>query len=173
MSKAIKQMEMDVLKNTFKDVREMVLLSATGLSCTEDNQLRQTLRKKNIRLQLVKNSLTRRVFGELGIRVQDCWAGPTFLAWGTGSLAELSRELETLAKKFKQIKFKKAVSEGNEVSFDQALKMPTRTEAIGMIVSMIIGPASQIAAQVAGPAGQIAGQIQKISEKTEEVAPAA
>ena len=49
MSKVIKQMEMDALKQTFQDIRDMVILSASKLSCQQDTQLRAALRKKNIR----------------------------------------------------------------------------------------------------------------------------
>src|SRR5579884_3290405 len=96
MSKQIKQMEMDALKETFGDVRELVLLSVSGLTSTADNQLRANLRKKNIRVQMVKNSLARRVFGDLGISIpQDSpyWVGTTWMAWGPDSVAELSQEL--------------------------------------------------------------------------------
>src|SRR5262245_23941223 len=97
MSKQIKQMEMDALKSTFKDVRDMVVLSVTGVNCQTDNQLRLGLRKKNIRLQIIKNSLTRRVFDELGLQVaadSPYWLGPTMVAWGGTSIKELSLELE-------------------------------------------------------------------------------
>src|SRR4051812_25068433 len=102
MSKQIKQMEMDSLKTSFQGVRDLVLLSVSGLSCQADNQMRLALRKKNIRLQMVKNSLTRRVFDEAGIRINKPWQGPTTMAWGAESIADLSKEIEALAKKNKQ-----------------------------------------------------------------------
>jgi large subunit ribosomal protein L10 len=80
MSKQIKQMQMDSLKNTFKDVRDLVMLSTTKLSCHNDHVFRSTLRKKNIRLQLVKNSLARRVFDEMGMKIGKAWEGTTVLA---------------------------------------------------------------------------------------------
>src|SRR5262245_24534005 len=94
MSKQIKQMEMDALRRTFQDVRDLVVLSVKGLTCHGEHTLRSALRKKKIRLQMVKNSLTRRVFGELGIAVDaapDYWTESTVLAWGAGSAAELAR----------------------------------------------------------------------------------
>jgi large subunit ribosomal protein L10 len=176
MSKQIKQMEMDALKTTFQGVRDLVLLSVSGLSCQTDNQLRLSLRKKNIRLQMVKNSLARRVFGELGIKSEQLQAGPTVVAWGAGSLAELSRELETIVKKNeKTIKVKGAVSEGQEVTFKQALAMPTRAEAAGRVLMLALSPARRLAGQIRGPAGKVAGQIKSLSEKKPEegAAPAA
>lgn len=173
MSKKIKQMEMDALKTTFEGVRDLVVLTATGVDCQHDNQLRLTLRKKKIRMQMVKNSLARRVFDDLGIKLGGVWEGSTIMAWGADSIADLSKTLDGLLKKQEKIKVKTAVAEGLEVTFRQALDMPTRTEAIGTILAMILGPASQIAGQIAGPAGQIAGQIKTISEKKPEETPAA
>jgi large subunit ribosomal protein L10 len=173
MSKLIKQMEMDALKETFHDVRDMVVLSASKVSCQADTQLRTALRKKNIRLRVVKNSLARRVFDEIGMKVSKCWEGPTMLAWGSNSLAELSKELEALTRKNDKIKVKGAVSEGQEISFRQALAMPTKPEAIGRVIGLALSPAARLLSQILAPGGQIAGQIKTLSEKApEEVPPA-
>jgi large subunit ribosomal protein L10 len=168
MSKVIKQMEMDALKTTFQDVRDMVILSASKVSCQADTQLRTTLRKKNIRLRVVKNSLARRVFDEMGMRITKCWEGPTTLAWGSNSLAELSKELETLTRKNDKIKVKGAVSEGQEIDFKQALAMPTKPEALGRVVGLALSPAARLLSQILGPAAQVAGQIKTLAEKAPE-----
>jgi large subunit ribosomal protein L10 len=172
MSKQIKQMEMDALKKTFQGVRDMVLLTASGVNAQADNQLRQALRKKNIRLQVVKNSLTRRVFDELGMKI-GTWEGPTLLAWGAGSLAELSRELDALLKKNDKIKPKTALAEGQEVPFQTALTMPTRAEAIGQVIGLALSPARRLVSQILAPGSQLLGQIKSLGEKQEEAAPAA
>jgi large subunit ribosomal protein L10 len=181
MSKQIKQMQTDTLKETFGGVRELVLLSVSGLSSTADNQLRANLRKKNIRLQMVKNSLARRAFAEIGIDIpkeSSYWAGTTWMAWGPESVAELSQELERQVLKNKaladKVKVKGAITEGQPVPFETALTMPTRAQALGAVVAAILGPASQIVSQIIGPASQIASQVQTISEKApaEGAAPA-
>src|SRR5581483_8599443 len=169
MSKAVKQMELATLKKTFEGVRDLVMMSVTGLTSQMDNQIRLGLRKKGIRLQVVKNSVARRVFDEMGLKVAKGWEGPTTVAWGASSIAELSKEIESLAKKNeKNFKVKTAVADGSEISFAAALKMPTRPEVISQILGMILSPAAQIAAQVGGPAGQIAGQLKTLSEKKPE-----
>jgi large subunit ribosomal protein L10 len=175
MSKTIKQMEMDALGRAFKEVRDLVMLSSVGVNAQVDNQIRLGLRKKNIRLQVVKNSLARRVFGELGINLSrpDFWIGPTLVAWGGGSIAELSRELDALMKKNKQITVKGAVADGQEVTFQQALKMPTRSEAIGRVVSLALSPAARLVSQILAPAARVAAQIKTLREKAEPAAEAA
>jgi large subunit ribosomal protein L10 len=171
MSKQIKQMEMDALKQTFQGVRDLVLLSASGVNAQQDNQFRHALRKKNIRLQVVKNSLTRRVFDELGMKLST-WEGPTVLAWGAGSLAELSRELDTLLRKNDKIKPKGALAEGQEVPFQTALTMPTRAEAIGRVIGLALAPAARLVSQIQAPGAQLLGQIKTLRDKAEEGAPA-
>jgi ribosomal protein L10 len=165
MSKQIKQMQMDDLRKTFGDVRDMVFLTLSGVDCHADNQMRTTLRKKKIRLQQVKNTLARRIFDELKVQVKSGWVGPTTVAWGSGSLAELSKEIEALAKKNKNIKVKLAVSEGAEITFAQALKMPTKAEAAGRVLALVLSPAGRVASQIKAPAGRVAGQIKSVSEK--------
>ncbi len=177
MSKQVKKMEMDVLAKTFRDVKDMVFLSATGIDAITDNKVRLGLRKKNISLLMVKNSLLRRVFTDLGVSPgEDTWTGPTMVAWGAESVKDLSREVETAllkdAKLKDKVKVKTAFAEGLAIPFARALTMPTRKEAIGEIVGMILGPGASIAGCLSGPAAQIASQIQTIAEKKPEGEPA-
>jgi len=180
MSKVIKQMEMTSLKNTFKDVRDLAVLSVRGLTCQADSSLRAILRKKKIRLKVVKNSLTRKVFDELGINVKaesPYWAGPTTLAWGAGSVAELCQMIDNelngpkTAPLYKDKVLRKgAIADGQEVAWEKAVKMPTRAEAIGKVATLALSPARRVAGQIRGPAGKVAGQLKTISEKKEPAA---
>jgi len=172
MSKKIKQMEMDGLKQAFQEVRDMVLLTSSGVSATIENQLRLGLRKKSIHIQRVKNSLARRVFDDLGLKVSNIWEQSTVVAWGAGSLSELSRELESILKKNNNIKVKMAVSEELELSFDKELKMPTKAEAIGRVIALATSPARRLASQILAPASRVVGQIKSLADKPAAAAPA-
>jgi large subunit ribosomal protein L10 len=174
MSKVIKQMQMDALKADFKGVRDMVLLNVVGLGAIPENQIRLNLRKKGIRLQMVKNSLARRVFGDMGLQVNSVSEGSTTVAWGGTSVAELSKEIEAIVKKHeKKMKVKVAIADGQEVPFAVALKMPTRAEALGRVVMLALAPARRVAAQIVGPASQVCGQIKGIKDMKKDEAPAA
>ena len=174
MSKVIKQMEMDALKSAFNGVRDMVVLSSEKLNCQIDYSMRAALRKKNIRVLMVKNTLARRVFDEMGMKVESCWQGTTLVAWGGTSLAELSKDIDVFVKKnAKLLKVKTAVSEGLEIEFRIALAMPTRSEAIARVVGLAMAPASRLVGQLTGPASRISGQLKTISEKVEAPAAAA
>jgi len=177
MSKQVKQMQMDSLAKAFAGVRDLVVLSASGIDAITENQVRLGLRKKNVTMMLVKNSLLRRVFSGSGIEFDAAvWEGPTTIAWGGESIKDLSREIETAllknAKTKGKVKIKTALAEGLQIPFARALTMPTRKEAIAEIIGMILGPASSIAGALTGPAAQVASQIQTMSEKKEEGEPA-
>jgi large subunit ribosomal protein L10 len=175
MSKIVKQMQMDALKHAFGNVRDMVVLSVNGLGCQADNQLRNTLRSKKINLMLVKNSLARRAFNDLGMAIEvesSLWQGSTVFAWGGSSVAELSRTLDgelrnpkVLALYKDRIIIKGAIAEGQLVSFEEALKMPTRVEAIGRVLGLILAPATRLLSQITGPGSQVASQIKNLGEK--------
>jgi large subunit ribosomal protein L10 len=171
MSKAIKQMQMDDLKKTFGGVRDLVLLNVVGLGAVPENKLRLDLRKKGIRLQMVKNSLARKVFTDFGLTIKTGWEGSTTVAWGGTSIAQLSKELETVVKKNdKVMKVKTAVADGQEVAFDIALKMPTREQAIAEVIGLMLSAGSRVVGAILGPGGQLASQVKTLAEKKEEEA---
>jgi ribosomal protein L10 len=179
MSKVIKQMQMDALKDTFREVRDLVVLSIKGLSAQADNVLRTALSKKKVRLKHVKNSFTRRVFSELGLKVPDnspFWVGTTILAWGGGSVAELSRSIDgelkapkTAAVYKDKVTIKGAIADGEVLTFEQAKTRPTQAEALARVVTLLLSPASRLVSQLTGPAAGVAGQIKSKSEDKGEV----
>ena len=174
MSKVIKNMQMDSLKANFKGVRDMVVLHVVGLGGVAENKIRLDLRKKGIRMQMVKNSLARQVFDGMGLQVKSVWENSTTVAWGGSSVAELSKEIETIVKKNeKKMKVKIAVADGIEVPFDIALKMPTRGEALSRVAMLALAPARRVAAQIVGPASQVCGQIKGIKDSKKDETPAA
>jgi large subunit ribosomal protein L10 len=174
MSKLIKRMQMEALAQTLGDTRDLVLLTMSGVNAIDENKIRLALRKKNIRLHHVKNSLAGRVLKEKGLSGLDNFLqGPTTLAWGAGGIAELSKELDTHIKKNKKIVPKAAVAEGSVVTFEDAKKLPTRLEAIAGVMASVLGPAATLVGQLTGPGATLASQLKTISEKKDEGAPAA
>jgi large subunit ribosomal protein L10 len=171
MSKKIKELELNALRQTFKGVRDLVLVEPLKLDSATDYELRKKLREKKIRVKMVKNSLVKKVFTENGVQV-DAGSGPTLLIWGADSVKELSNTVESLFKELKKdpkapdkLKIKTAVAEGQPITMDVAKTLPTRKEAIGSVLAAILGPASAIAGCLVGPANQLAGILKAIEEK--------
>jgi len=51
---------------------------------------------------------------------------------------------------------------------EELSKFPTREEAIGRIVTLIVSPARKLVAQVQGPGSALAGIVKSIEEKLEK-----
>jgi large subunit ribosomal protein L10 len=179
MSKKIKEMELAALKQTFSGTRNMVFLTSTKVNALQDYAIRKTLRGQKIRLTMVKNSLARRALASDAVQIavsDTVWSGPTVIAYGGESIKELSQAIDKLIKETEKkdpkskdrIKVKTAVAEGQEVPFATALTMPTRLEAIGEIIGMILGPAATIAAMLTAPGSQVASQIEKLGEEKKD-----
>ena|SRR5215210_1884421 len=181
MSKEVKQMEYTALERTFSGVRDLVLLSPAKIDSGVDYNFRKQLREKKVRVQMVKNSLARRVFEAQGVKLDDkVWAGTTLVAWGADSIKDLSKAVDGLIKEIEKkdpkqkdkLKVKTAVADGQPVPMAAALVMPTRLEAIGEVIAAMLGAVSEIAGGLTGPAAQVASQIATIAERKEESAPA-
>lgn len=181
MSKLVKSLEYAALEKTFTGVRSMLLITPTKVDAALDINFRKTLRDQKISVKMVKNSLTRKIFDAQGVTVDaKHWAGTTLVAWGGDSIKGLSKAVDTLIKAIEKkdpkakdkLTVKAAVADGQTVSMKMAMEMPTRLEAIGEIMAMILGPASEIAAALTGPASQIASQLTTLAERKEDAAPA-
>jgi len=89
MSKAIKDMLVDDLKHRLREVGDVIVVSLGKLDAQKTTALRQSLRKKQIHLQLVKNSLARRATAGTPLEpaMEDA-AGMLALAWGGEDVVE-------------------------------------------------------------------------------------
>ena len=182
MSKLVKKMQLDALTKNFDGVRNLIVIAPTKVNAATDYNFRKMLRDKNISLTMVKNTLARKVLAEQGINLPaDTFTGTTLVAWGAESVKDLAKGVESAFAELKKknakiadfLKVKLAVADGAQVTFEAAQKMPTRLEAVGEIVSMMMGPASQLAGCLQGPGGELASQIASIADKVPEEAPAA
>lgn len=177
MSKAVKQLELDDLRATLKDVKDYVVLEPVKVDAATDVEFRKKLRQQNIRVKMVKNSYAQKVFGEYGISVGEPLGGPTLLCWGGDSVKGLATAVDTAVKESKKdpkspdkFKIKTAISEGQPVTLDLAKQLPTRLEAIGDLLGAILGPGAALAGALTGPATQIASILKAIEEKEDKPA---
>ncbi len=179
MSKAVKQLELDDLRATFKDVKDYVLLEPVKVDSATEFEFRKKLRAQKIRVKLVKNSYARKVFTELGLNVKaECWDGPTLLCWGADSVKALAKNVDTAVtesrkdpKAPEKFKVKGAVADGTATTLEAAKTMPTRLEAIGEVLQAILGPGSNLAAAITGPGSTVVNLVSAIEEKAKDAAP--
>jgi large subunit ribosomal protein L10 len=158
--------------------KEAVLISIRGVKAIDTTRLRSGLAKKQIKITVVRNSLARKAFeGSELSALNDLLTGASAIAYGSTSVVEVARELVSSIAKFPALELKGAVLDGTlfkgKDGVTELSKFPTKDEAIGQIVTLIVSPARKLLGQVQGPGSSIAGIIKAIELKLEKGEPIA
>ncbi|OHB82167.1 MAG: 50S ribosomal protein L10 [Planctomycetes bacterium RBG_16_64_12] len=170
MSKYIKNLITEHLRDRFKDVGDALLVNMVGLDANANNRLRAELRRKNIQVLVVKNSLAARAVEgtSLGAMFEGL-AGSSAVCWGGEDIVSLAREITRLAKdsQYEAFQARGGVMDGERLSGEEVTEVstwPSRGEMLSRLVAQILGPGARLAAQLNGPAGVLAGQIAQRAE---------
>lgn len=168
MSKYVKQLMIDELRESFDGVRDLLVLDLTGVDAVSDNQFRLKLRQKEIRLRVIRNNLARKVFADAGLEeINPLLEGPSAVAWSEQGIVELAKEIAEWAEKIDQLRIKGGTTDGRVIStaeVEQLSKLPSREELLGRVVAQALSPASRTVALLQSPARRLAAQIQTRSE---------
>ncbi len=171
MSKYVKELMMGQLKTELGEAKSVLILDFKGLDAIAETKLRRDLRKKSIKLRVLKNSLARRVFGEIGLgSVCPIIEGPSVAVWGGAGVAELAKEISNQVKTLKKPEIKGGAVDGVAISPSQVeaiTKLPSREALIARVVDLALAPARRIAGMATAPASSLVGQIQSLAERDE------
>jgi large subunit ribosomal protein L10 len=174
MSKQMKSMLVDDLKGRLGGVGDLIVVSLGRLDAQKTTQLRQTLRKKKIQLQLVKNSLARMAMS--GTPLAPAFEKPEgmlAIAWGGEDVVDLAKELDRLAgvKDFEGFECRGGALDGARLEpadVKKVAKWPTRTEQLSLLSGQISSLASTLSGQILSAGGGLAGQIASHVEALEK-----
>lgn len=168
-----KQVKVQALVESIKASGAIYLVNYAGIPVVEDNGFRQVLNTKGIEYKAVKNTLLKRALAECNVEgLDDQLQGVTSILFGSvDSPNAPAKELVALLKEHKEIVTVKAISLDGTImagtSLEDVSKMPGREELIASIVSMAVGPGSNLASIIAGPGSTIAGQLKTLEDKLE------
>ncbi len=167
MSKPVKKMIMDELKQRYADLDSACVVNITGLTVQEQQSVRATLREKSGRLEIIKNVLARKAFLDTALEpLGGVLSGPCALVTSSESLVDVAKLLVSAAKEFKGLELKEAILEGDPdlATVAEVSKMKGRLELIGEIAMLVSSPGRALAGCMASPQGKIAGCLKTIAE---------
>ncbi len=173
MSKYVKDLITKDLRNRLDGVEDALLVDVIGLKNEKNVALRQRLRKKNIHLLVVKNSLARRATeGTRFAPAFEAAQGTMALIWGGEDIISLAKEVIHIAedKAFEPFVPKGGVMDGQPLAADQVKavsKWPNRLEQLSILSGQILGPGATLNAQLLSAGAKLASQIKKKSEEGE------
>ncbi len=170
MSQYLKELITDELKSRFDGVSDALLVNVIGMEVNSNVELRKTLREKNIKLMVVKNSLARRATeGTALAPAFEGAEGTIAVVWGGEDVVSLAKEVVRLAenKKYEPFAPKGGVMDGAPLSATDVKavsKWPSRSEQLSLLVGQILSPGANLVAQILGPGGKLASQVKSKSE---------
>lgn len=177
MSKQVKEIIMrDYTSRISDDAGEfgdVMLIDIRSVKGTDTTKLRANLRKKDIHVTMVRNSLARKVFKGTSLEsLSEMLAGSTAIAYGGNSVVEVAREIIAAVEKLPKVELKGAILDGiifkGKAGVEELSKFPTKDEAIGRVVTLIVSPARKLVGQIQGPGCTVAGLIKSIESKLEK-----
>ena len=171
MSKFVKEMITKDLRGRLEGVEDALLVDVIGLTNDKNVALRQRLRKKNINLLVVKNSLARRATE--GTRLEKAFTeaqGTMALVWGGEDIISLAKEVVNIAedKNFDKFVAKGGVMDGQTLLADQVKavsKWPSRKEQLSILSGQILSVGATLSGQLLSCGSKLASQIKKKSEE--------
>ena len=90
----------EVIKEKIKNAKSVILVKYEALSVAEDTELRRELRKNNVEYKVLKNTLVRRAFNDLGVKdFDEDLNGPTSVAFGEDEVSA-SKVIVEASKKY-------------------------------------------------------------------------
>ncbi len=171
MSKYVKNLITDHLRQRLRDVDDALLVNVIGLDANASGRLRTELQAKDINLLVVKNSLAARATAE-------CPLGPMFegltgtaaICWGGEDIVSLAKEVTRLAKEeqYEAFEPRGGLMDGDQLSPEMVIevsKWPNRREQLGILLGQILSPGANLVGQLAGPGGVLASQIEQQADE--------
>ena len=156
------------------DSSGILMANYTALSVAKMECLRQLVREQEGQIFVVKNTLIQKVLEELGLKVpEELLAGATIAAFCHGDVAPVAKAIRAYIKEVEAGKFviKGGVMEGRILSAAQAnaaADLPTREEALSMVLRTINAPATQSVGVIASGIRQILNVVNAYVTKLEE-----
>ncbi len=147
LSKAAKNELVREFNDVFKANPSVMVVEYKGLSVKEFENLRASLKKADVKLKVVKNTLLRIAAKDTEIeRINDLFEGPTAVAICEKDATAAAKVFVESLKKLPLLKIKGGIVEGSVIGESQISdlsKLPSRQELISQFMGLLNSPVSR------------------------------
>ena len=150
-----------------------VVVDFQGLTVEEINGLRDSLRKNDILMKVVKTALVRLELRKQGR--EDCeglFSGPIAVVWGGKDIVQVSKAVSEFSKKNKSLEIKGGLLDNEPITKQDVAKLTTIPEMpvlLGGIAAGIAAPLQGVFNGINAVLSAIARVIDAVREKAEKV----
>jgi large subunit ribosomal protein L10 len=145
-----------------------------GLTVDQMTRLRSKARESGVYMRVVKNTLARRAVADTEFAcMQDGLSGPLMLAFSIDDPAAAARVMTDFAKEHSKLVIRLVALRGKLLAPEDAKRlaeMPTRDEAISLLMAAMQAPIAKFVRTLAEPANNLARTIDAVRDQKQEAA---
>ncbi|MGA9420926.1 MAG: 50S ribosomal protein L10 [Rhodanobacteraceae bacterium] len=157
------------LANVAASAHSLVAAEYAGLTVSQLTELRSKARQDGVYLRVAKNTLaSRAVEGTDYECIKDALVGPLLYAFSKEDPGAAGRLIKEFAKTNDKL-LARLVAIGGKAypasHVDVLASLPTREQALGMLLGMLAQPATQLVRTLAEPAGMLARTFGQVADQ--------
>ena len=147
------------IKEKIERSKAVIMVDYIGISVEADTEIRRKFREKGVEYKVLKNSLVKRAFNELGVTdFDETLNGPTAVAFGYEDEAMTAKTLTDVAKSVKKaFEIKAAYVDGVKLSQAKIETLSTLGSRAGVY--------AQLMGTLLAPVQKLAGTLQAHADK--------
>jgi len=154
------------------DALSAVVSDYRGLTVSQMTDLRAKARASGVYLKVIRNTLARRaVQGTEYECLDEALVGPTLLAFSQEDPGAAARLLKEYAKENEALEVR-ALSIGGQLlaagDIDRVAKLPTRDEALAMLMATMLAPASKLVRTFNDVPGKLVRVVAAVRDQKQE-----
>lgn len=142
-----KKVVVEEIKAKIQNAKSVVLVKSSGLTVTQDTELRREFRKAGVEYKVLKNTLIRRAFNDLGVTDFDAdLNGPTSVAFGADEVTAAKIVIEAAKKYDTKFSAKSAFVDGSRVDakgVKTLAEMPSKEQLVAKMLGSLQAPISK------------------------------
>lgn len=155
-----------------KVATSVVAANYAGLTVKQITDLRDSARKNGVRMRVVRNTLARRAFEGTQFACMDsALVGPLVLAFSNEDPGAAARLFRDFAKKFEKLQVKALSVDGQLLpasDLGRLANLPTRNEAISMLMSVMQAPITKFVRTLAEPHAKLVRTFAALRDQKEK-----
>ena len=142
-----KKQVVEEIKEKIKNSKSVVFVKSLGLTVAEDTDLRKEFRSKQVEYKVLKNTLIKRAFNDLGVTdFDEELNGPTSVAFGQDETSAAKIVVGAAKKYDTKLVVKCAYVEGSKVDVNgvkELAAMPSKEELVAKMLGSLQAPISK------------------------------
>lgn len=153
------------------DATALVVADYQGISVPDMTQLRASAREKGVYLKVIRNTLARKALeGTEYTCVSDDLTGPMLYAFSGAEPSSAARLIKDFVKTNEAIEVKLVSIGGVKYppqGIDKVAKLPTKDEAISMLMAVMKAPVEKLVRTMAEPQGKLVRTLAAVRQQKE------